>query len=591
MATTTSVTLESSFSGTYEDYSPTIRKIDASQVKRGIEIEGNDYNNTIIGSAYNDEIDGDDGNDSINGGAGNDTLDGGEGNDTLTGGNGNDIFIYENGDGNDVITDYTQGRDVVRIEDGYISSATSNGSDVVLTVGSGKITLKNAVGKTIRYYNNGRTIGSTVVGSSSSSTSSGSTSTDLTAVTLDSSFRGTYEDYDSTIRSIDASKVKRGIKIEGNDNNNTIIGSSYNDTIEGDDGNDLINGGSGNDYLEGDDGRDSLIGDAGNDTLDGGDGNDTLTGGAGRDVFIYETSEGNDVITDYTAGQDTIKIEEGIISRSYISGSNVVFNVGSGRITVQNSVGKSISLINSAGDSITTIIGSSSTSTTSGGSSNTTISSGLSYSNNNQTLNVTSPFTGTLNVSNYASTVNTINASTDNKFITINGTNRAEFIRASRGGSTIAAGKGNDTIYGNSGADTFVYKNGDGDDVVYSYMPYVDTIKISSGTISTASISGSDVVLKVGSGSLTVKGAKSKNLNITDSSGETKTYTFTETVNNPTTNFEERWFAEDNNFNTDDLGTILEDKSIAVDYKFNDEDIFKQGSKVIPLTSNNYQKK
>lgn len=47
--------------------------------------------------------------DILNGGTGSDTLDGGVGNDTLTGGAGDDVFVYNIGDGDDVITDFNVG--------------------------------------------------------------------------------------------------------------------------------------------------------------------------------------------------------------------------------------------------------------------------------------------------------------------------------------------------------------------------------------------------------------------------------------------------------------------------------------------------
>ncbi|MBY5933018.1 Hint domain-containing protein [Tateyamaria omphalii] len=42
--------------------------------------------------------------------------------------------------------------------------------------------------------------------------------------------------------------------------------------------------------------------DAVNDTLEGGTGNDTLTGGAGDDVYVFNAGDGDDVITDFNAG-------------------------------------------------------------------------------------------------------------------------------------------------------------------------------------------------------------------------------------------------------------------------------------------------
>jgi len=55
------------------------------------------------------------GNDTLNGGGGNDRLSGGTGNDLLTGGAGADRFVFTNGDGNDTITDFAPGTDVVEL--------------------------------------------------------------------------------------------------------------------------------------------------------------------------------------------------------------------------------------------------------------------------------------------------------------------------------------------------------------------------------------------------------------------------------------------------------------------------------------------
>ena len=88
-------------------------------------------------------------------------------------------------------------------------------------------------------------------------------------------------------------------------------------------------------------------------TLVGAKGNDTLTGGAGKDVFYYSTGDGNDVITDYTAGQDTIKLGKGTISKTSYSGNDVIFTVGSGKITVKNGKGKKITIEEANGDTST----------------------------------------------------------------------------------------------------------------------------------------------------------------------------------------------------------------------------------------------
>ena len=171
-------------------------------------------------------------------------------------------------------------------------------------------------------------------------------------VSLGSNFNSEMIDltkYASNIRKLDASKITKGIKIIGNTYANSIKAGSGADTISGNTGDDTIYGGAGNDIIKGDAGKDILYGDAGNDTLFGG--NSTLTGGAGRDVFVY--SYGSDFITDYTAGQDKIKLTEDSILGASISGSNVILALESGSITVKNGKNKNITVIDKDGKETT----------------------------------------------------------------------------------------------------------------------------------------------------------------------------------------------------------------------------------------------
>jgi hypothetical protein len=74
-------------------------------------------------------------------------------------------------------------------------------------------------------------------------------------------------------------------------------------------GDDRLNGNIKNDQLLGGDGNDILQGKGGPDSLDGGRGNDTMTGGADGDVFIFvDAAFGQDTITDFVDGLDTLKV-------------------------------------------------------------------------------------------------------------------------------------------------------------------------------------------------------------------------------------------------------------------------------------------
>jgi Ca2+-binding RTX toxin-like protein len=90
---------------------------------------------TIDGGAGDDTLQGGDANETINGGAGNDTIDGNRGADTELGGTGNDIFIWDPGDGSDVLEGQA-GKDVLAFNGSNAAehtSLTANGSRVLLT--------------------------------------------------------------------------------------------------------------------------------------------------------------------------------------------------------------------------------------------------------------------------------------------------------------------------------------------------------------------------------------------------------------------------------------------------------------------------
>lgn len=112
------------------------------------EIRGDKGNDTISGGAGDDTLRGEDGTDRLLGGAGRDWLDGGAGNDTLFGGAGADIFSFGNGKGHDVIGDFTDGLDLIRISAPGIArvadlaiTADAAGDAVVTFVSEGRTTV------------------------------------------------------------------------------------------------------------------------------------------------------------------------------------------------------------------------------------------------------------------------------------------------------------------------------------------------------------------------------------------------------------------------------------------------------------------
>ena len=76
----------------------------------------------------------------------------------------------------------------------------------------------------------------------------------------------------------------------------------------------------------------------------------------------------------------------------------------------------------------------------------------------------------------------------------------------------IFGGGGNDEIYGGS-ANIFLYSNGDGDDIFWN-VGAGDTISIAANDGYTSIASGSDVIINVDAGSMTLKNAADKSINI-----------------------------------------------------------------------------
>ena len=73
-------------------------------------------------------------------------------------------------------------------------------------------------------------------------------------------------------------------------------------------------GGDGPDDLFGGDGNDTLSGGGGDDRIVGGPGDNRLEGGVGSDIFaFYGKSFGTNVITDFTPGEDRIRLGADIL--------------------------------------------------------------------------------------------------------------------------------------------------------------------------------------------------------------------------------------------------------------------------------------
>ncbi len=354
---------------------------------------GGDGADSLEGGAGDDILEGGDSNDHVHGGAGDDDLSGGDGDDhfiggsgddTMSGGDGTDTYVLALGMGDDVITDFEFGTDLLEFSGGSDSGVTysensdgdrevnlSDGSRLTLidvplnhaATGSVSISGSNDVGDTLsantssiedldglgdfdlQWMRDGQAI-SGATGSSYEITDADGGSALTVSVTFTDDI-GNDESLDSNSIEIDAVVTgeeingnRRGNRLEGTDADSDINGKGGRDKLYGKGGDDTLNGGAGHDKLFGGKGDDELNGGAGRDVLRGNKGDDTLDGGAGADKFIFSRGDGSDKINNFNALDDKIIIKRGASDFSDLdisqSGSDVEISFKDVTITLSD---------------------------------------------------------------------------------------------------------------------------------------------------------------------------------------------------------------------------------------------------------------
>ena len=349
-------------------------------------IYGDDGNDVLNGNEENDILFGGSGDDTIYGGSGNDSIDGNEGRNylfgedgddviktttsssqavlmstTFNGGHGNDylqgsyagdIYVFNRGDGQDIINDLGEGTnlfgnqydnkygkllDVIEFGEGVTKDELvfkRVNNDLLIQVGltgSDSLTIKD------HFINVNRQIELLVFADGSKLDKA-----DLQQIAL-SYFGSDAPDSISGWNGKDNIVAKGGDDkiyanagddfidagtgndyVEGGAGNDNILGMDGNDVIYAQDGNDFVDGGTGNDKIYGGYGDNILKGGSGDDyievsnteiygdnrgiawsqlgykdgqnILEGGTGNDLIVGGWGGDTYIYNLGDGNDAI-------------------------------------------------------------------------------------------------------------------------------------------------------------------------------------------------------------------------------------------------------------------------------------------------------
>ena len=257
-------------------------------------INGLDGSDIIYGNNGDDTLIGGDGNDTLIGGGGNDVLIGGSGDDYLEGGWGSDTYIFNLGDGNDIICENSSNmNDTIILND-------LNYEDVEIIKEANNTTIKSKISDDSIVIKN----------------------------TSHNSIDGLYYTYDSIEQIIFKDKKIYDLIndkfIVATDEADNVLLSEFDDIFDALDGDDVIYAGNGNNILIGN------------------KGNDELHGGLDNDTYIFNQGDGNDTITDY-GGNDTIKFGKGISKDDLIVSRD---NYDDIKISFKNSPNDSITLKN-----------------------------------------------------------------------------------------------------------------------------------------------------------------------------------------------------------------------------------------------------
>lgn len=263
-------------------------------------------NDMIYGSEGASTFEGGSGNDTLYGGSNNDTLIGGTGEDLLQGGEGNNVYVFNTGDGHDVINAYGNDDDSIYFGPGIDPATvtyTRYGDSLTVAYGGAGDTV------TISNYFEAHMF-------------------KVSSIRFDD---GTVHDVDYVLSHMILGVLEL---TEGDDYYSTD--SLYPEAVDGRGGDDKIGGGNGNDTLYGGSGNDRLDGDSffqnGNDILVGGKGDDTLRGGGADDTYIFSSGDGVDRIWDQE-GVDTISFDATVAVSDVVyirDGVDLVISYGEG---------------------------------------------------------------------------------------------------------------------------------------------------------------------------------------------------------------------------------------------------------------------
>ena len=500
---------------------------------------------TMTGGSGNDSIFNSGANVSINAGAGDDSVNNYYNKVTILGGKGNDTL---NNEGTKVSLNGGAGND----------SFTNNGTKVSLNGGAGNDSLTNNGGNSVVFIGGS---GNDSFSNNIYSSDKGFTKSKKLSDGEVSSNGAMFASSDGKFYSVKFTGGKN-VSMSGGSGKDTITNTGgTNATIYGDAGNDKITnygygaeiyGGDGNDNITNgvytsEIGDDTLVFSGYNSQIYGGAGNDEITNAADAVIIYGEddsdtiTNSGNQVLINSGIGNDYVESKGDTCAISLGSGNDTISNVAT-EVFIDGGTGNDS--ISNNGEEVTL----------SGGYGADTIAN---YGRKAFIRGMSG------NDSIYSSGIEVTIEGGEGKDKIVNegirvylvGGEGNDYLYNYGNHVTIAGSGGNDYIKNNGGKHiAYEFGAGDGKDTVVGFNDG-DTIQITSGSYK-SSKSGSDVVVKVGSNTLTLKDAAGKKINFVSESGATSSKTY------KAAKVSSLWFAEENTFATsDNLSSLVKSKS------------------------------